>query len=58
VAVEVQPGQVIAADKSGLLIACRAGALRLLEVQKEGSRRMTAAEFLAGHPLAPGVVLG
>lgn len=58
VAVEVQPGQVIVADKSGLLIACRAGALRLLEVQKEGSRRMTAAEFLAGHPLAPGTVLG
>ncbi|MEN9574468.1 MAG: hypothetical protein RL514_2323 [Verrucomicrobiota bacterium] len=52
------PGQVLAADKSGLVIACREGALRLLEVQKEGSRRMTAAEFLAGHPLALGTQLG
>ena len=47
-----QPGQVLAADKSGLVIACREGALCLLEVQKEGSRRMTAAEFLSGHSLA------
>ncbi len=53
-----QPGQVLSADKSGIVVACREGALRLLEVQKEGSRRMTAAEFLAGHPLAPHGLLG
>jgi len=52
------PGQVLTADKTGILTACREGALRLLEVQKEGSRRMTAAEFLAGQPLAPGTLLG
>lgn len=52
------PGQVLSADRPGILVACREGALRLLEVQKEGSRRMTAAEFLAGHPLAPGAALG
>ncbi|NBV20687.1 MAG: methionyl-tRNA formyltransferase [Proteobacteria bacterium] len=53
-----QPGEVLAADKTGIVVACREGALRLLEVQKEGSRRMTAAEFLAGHPLAPGTTVG
>lgn len=53
-----QPGQVLSADKSGIVVACREGALRLLEVQKEGSRRMTAAEFLAGHPLTKSVTLG
>ncbi len=52
------PGQILSADKTGIVIACREGALRLLEVQKEGSRRMTAAEFLAGHPLTPGASLG
>jgi len=52
-----QPGQVLSADKSGLVIACREGALRLLEVQKEGGRRMTTAEFLAGHPVSVGSVL-
>ncbi|MEQ2007962.1 MAG: methionyl-tRNA formyltransferase [Limisphaerales bacterium] len=52
------PGQVLVADKSGLVVASREGALRLLEVQKEGSRRMTVGEFLAGHPLAVGSTLG
>jgi methionyl-tRNA formyltransferase len=28
--------------------------LRILELQREGGRRMSAAEFLAGHPLKPG----
>lgn len=55
---DAAPGQVISTDKSGLVIACREGALRLLEVQKEGSRRMTAAEFLAGHPLTSSITLG
>lgn len=54
----VAPGQVLSADKSGIVVACREGALRLLEVQKEGSRRMTVAEFLAGHPLPSETVLG
>lgn len=52
------PGQVLSAEKSGIVVACREGALRLLEVQKEGGRRMTAAEFLAGHPLASPGTLG
>ncbi|MBI5387229.1 MAG: methionyl-tRNA formyltransferase [Verrucomicrobia bacterium] len=48
------PGQILQADKSGLVVACGEGALQLLCVQREGSRRMTAAEFLAGHPLRCG----
>lgn len=51
------PGQVLRADKSGLVVACGAQALRLLELQPEGGRRMSAMEFLAGHPLAVGTVL-
>jgi methionyl-tRNA formyltransferase len=45
------PGEVLSADKSGLVVACRDGALRLLEVQQEGGRRLPIGEFLAGHPL-------
>lgn len=44
-----EPGTVIAADKSGLLVACGEGALRVTEVQPEGGRRMSAEQFLAGH---------
>jgi len=50
-------GQVLAADASGLIVACGAGALRITELQPEGGRRMTAAEFLAGHHDVIGAVL-
>jgi methionyl-tRNA formyltransferase len=44
-----EPGTVIAADKSGLVVACGEGALRVTELQPEGGRRMSAEQFLAGH---------
>jgi len=49
-----QTGTVLSADKTGIVVACGKNALRILELQREGGRRMTAAEFLAGHPLKPG----
>lgn len=52
-----RPGEVIAADKSGLLVACGTGALRVLELQPEGGRRMKVPDFLAGHALPPGTML-
>lgn len=48
------PGTILEADKNGIVIACGSGALRILALQLEGRRRMTAPEFLAGHPLIPG----
>jgi methionyl-tRNA formyltransferase len=48
------PGEILHADKSGVVIGCGTGALRILILQREGGRRMNAAEFLAGHPLRPG----
>lgn len=47
-------GTILSADKNGLVVACGQGALRILELQREGGRRMAAAEFLAGHSLKPG----
>jgi methionyl-tRNA formyltransferase len=52
------PGTVLAATREGITVATGAGALRLLEVQPEGKRPMRAADFLLGHPLLPGTVLG
>jgi methionyl-tRNA formyltransferase len=52
------PGRTLRADKQGLVVACGQGALRITVVQPEGGRRMTAAEFLAGHSLPEGTVLG
>ena len=53
-----RPGEVLAAGADGLVVAAGTGALRLLEVQLEGRRRLSAAEFLAGRRLAPGTCLG
>lgn len=48
------PGQILAANKPGLLVACGEQALRITSLQKENARRMDVAAFLAGHPLKPG----
>ncbi len=48
------PGSVLD-DK--LTIACGDGAVRILQLQRAGRAPMTAAEFLRGTPLEPGVVL-
>jgi methionyl-tRNA formyltransferase len=49
------PGRVLD-DK--LTIACGSGAVRLLELQREGRKPMAADEFLRGTPVAPASVLG
>jgi methionyl-tRNA formyltransferase len=50
-------GTVLAADKTGLVIGCGEGALRILELQREGGKRLTAEQFLAGYPVRPGARL-
>lgn len=49
-----RPGEVLDAGKDGIVIGCGQGALRILSLQREGGRRLTAAEFLAGHALKAG----
>jgi methionyl-tRNA formyltransferase len=45
-ATSAEPGRVIAANKSGIDIACGEGALRLLRVQREGGKPVSAADYL------------
>jgi methionyl-tRNA formyltransferase len=49
------PGQLLG---DGLVVACGSGAVRLLQVQREGRQAQDAGTFLRGFPLAPGTVLG
>jgi methionyl-tRNA formyltransferase len=49
-----QPGEILRADKQGILVACGKGALLLTEIQKSGGKRLSAAQILAGHPLTAG----
>ncbi len=48
------PGWILQADKTGILVGCGQQALRILELQREGGRRLTAQQFLAGNALKPG----
>ncbi len=52
------PGEVLGADKHGIVVACGQGALRILELQREGGRRLSAQEFLSGNELKVGERLG
>jgi len=47
-------GNVLHVDKTGIVVGCGVGALRILELQREGGKRLDAQQFLAGHPLKPG----
>ena len=51
-------GQVLQADRNGILVGCGRDALRVLQLQREGGRRLSAQDFLSGHPLARGQQLG
>jgi methionyl-tRNA formyltransferase len=52
------PGAVLRAEADQLVVACGSGALALHEIQPAGSKRMSAAAFLAGRPLPLGTRLG
>lgn len=48
------PGTVLAAAGDGIVVACGEGALRLVELQKPGGRRLSAADLLRGFGIVPG----
>lgn len=52
------PGTIVSADATGILVSCGSGLLNLTEIQAEGGKRLSAADFLRGHPLKAGDVLG
>jgi methionyl-tRNA formyltransferase len=47
-------GSVLTTGRDGIVVACGNGLVRITELQPAGRRRMSAADFLAGHPLEPG----
>ncbi len=53
-----KPGEILRADGNGILIGCGEESLCVRSLQREGGRRLSAAEFLGGHPLKAGDKLG
>lgn len=52
------PGQILSVDKKGFTVQTGDGALRILELQMEGKKRMDAGAFLRGCSMAAGEILG
>lgn len=46
-----EPGTILAANKEGIDIACATGVLRLLLVQRDGSRAMSVSDYLNARAL-------
>jgi methionyl-tRNA formyltransferase len=51
---EGAPGTILEAGAKGIVVACGTEALCVLELQRAGGKKLTAAQFLAGFPLAAG----
>ena len=49
-----RPGEVMAVDGDGLVVACGSGAVRLLQVQPSGKKRMAPEEWLRGRGISVG----
>jgi len=53
-----EPGAVLEVNKNGIRVKTGKGVLKIEELQLEGSRKMTAEEFIIGHKqLSPGAIL-
>jgi len=48
------PGEIIGVTKDSFTVACKEGALEVLEVQLEGKKRMSAHDFLLGVKIQVG----
>lgn len=48
------PGQILATNPTGILVACGQGALELIELQKPGGKRLLVSEFLKGFDFIVG----
>ncbi len=52
-------GAVLQADaKEGLIVACGSGALRIQQLQMVGGKPMSARDYLRGHAIETGTILG
>lgn len=52
------PGSVLNVNADGVWVACGEGALKVLELQRAGGKRLPVSAFLAGVPLQVGQRLG
>jgi viroplasmin and RNaseH domain-containing protein len=52
------PGEVIEANDDGIVVACGKGSVVIKDIKIEGKKMMPASDFLRGHKIEKGTVLG
>lgn len=52
------PGEIADVQPTGIMVAAVERGLKITEVQLEGKKRMGVAEFLRGHRVEKGIILG
>lgn len=54
-----KPGEILAANaKDGWIVSCADADLELLQIQMPGAKRMSARDYLRGHSMDTGIVMG
>lgn len=53
-----EPGQILQAGRDGVLVQCGSGTLLIKTVQFDGKKMMPVRDYLAGHTMEEGTVLG
>lgn len=53
-----EPGYILDVTKEGIKVACREGALLLQMIQFPGGKPMYVSEYIKGHELEKGIILG
>ena len=52
------PGTILEVNESEIVVSCGEGCIALMEVQEENRKRMPVSEFLKGHQVPVGLILG
>jgi len=55
---ETKAGTVLKVGKDGIVVACGFGKLKISEIQFDNSRRMSVEEYICGHKIDEGEILG
>ena len=51
-------GEILCADENGLVVACGEGSVLIKEIKIEGKKKMSVGDFLRGHKIEKGTLLG
>jgi methionyl-tRNA formyltransferase len=53
-----EPGRVVEVNKNGIKVMAKTGVLVITELQLQGKRRMSVADYIAGRDIPAGTLLG